>query len=154
MRDEAARALLERKLVLLVAYADELRALVEPTPSGPAAVPGEPAPNVARRATERLVQLIVEVAVDANGLLVAAADLPPPATARESFVAVRERGVLPKALAERFIASYVGLRNRVVHDYDTLDPQLVRRAARRLVADALAYARHVRAVVALRPGGR
>jgi uncharacterized protein YutE (UPF0331/DUF86 family) len=139
LRDAATDALIERKLVLLVGYADELRPLVEGSASGGPAVS-----NVTRRAIERLVQLLVEVAADGNGLIVAARGGTPPVTARESFVAVRDLGVLPHALAERFIASYVGLRNRVVHDYDTLDHRLVRQAARRLAADAVAYARRVR----------
>jgi len=139
LRDAAGDALVERKLVLLVGYADELRPLVEGGASGDPAVP-----SVVRRAIERLVQLLVEVAADCNGLIVAAGGGTPPVTARESFVAVRDLGVLPNALAERFVASYVGLRNRVVHDYDRLDHRLVQQAARRLAADALAYARQVR----------
>jgi uncharacterized protein YutE (UPF0331/DUF86 family) len=127
------RAAVHRKLALLLGYADELHALVGRSGPGPAG-------NVARRAVERLVQLVVEVAVDVNGLLAASASLPPPGSARESFELVARLGVVKPELAARFVASYVGLRNRIVHDYERLDDRLVLRAARRLVADARAFA--------------
>jgi len=46
-------------------------------------------------------------------------------------------------VAEPFIASYVSLRNRLVHDYDRVDPRLLARSAARLVGDSRAYARAV-----------
>lgn len=137
MPDEASRALIERKLTLLVGYADELSSLVG---GGPGFLPG----NIERRAIERLVQLLVEVATDINGIIAVSRGLRPPATARESFVNARDAGVLDARLAERFIASYVGLRNRIVHDYDTLDVGLTVRAAVRLFQDAAEYGRAVR----------
>ncbi|MBN1773618.1 MAG: DUF86 domain-containing protein [Deltaproteobacteria bacterium] len=127
------RAAVHRKLALLLGYADELHALVGRSGPGPAG-------NVARRAVERLVQLVVEVSVDVNDLLAASASLPPPATARDSFQLAARLGVLTAGLSSRFVASYVGLRNRIVHDYERLDDRLVLRAARRLVADARAFA--------------
>ncbi|MBI5485945.1 MAG: DUF86 domain-containing protein [Deltaproteobacteria bacterium] len=133
---EASRsALLQRKLELLAGFLAELEPLVRPG--------RQPGGNLERRAMERLVQVVVEAAIDVNGLLLAARSLPPPGSARESFVSVRDAGLLPKNVAERFILSYVGLRNRIVHDYDTLDPSLVARAASRLLSDARAYARAV-----------
>jgi uncharacterized protein YutE (UPF0331/DUF86 family) len=130
--------LIDRKLALMLGYNDELAALV--TGSRATSGPG----NVERRAIERLVQLLVEAATDVNGIVTASSGARPPATARESFVAVRDLGVLPKPLAERFIASYVGLRNRVVHDYETLEHRLVVEAGRRLVTDTTEYARCLR----------
>jgi uncharacterized protein YutE (UPF0331/DUF86 family) len=100
--------------------------------------------NVGRRAIERLVQVIVEVTIDVNGLLLAALDKPQPRTARESFQAAAAAGVLPDRLAERFVTSYVGLRNRIVHDYDTLDARLIEQAARRLARDGIGFGRTVR----------
>ncbi len=137
MPDEASRSLIERKLTLLVSYLEELSSLVG---DGSGGLPG----NTERRAIERLVQLLVEVATDVNGIIAASKGIRPPATARESFVAVRDAGVLDSRLAERFIASYVGLRNRIVHDYDTLDVGLTVRAAARLLQDAAEYGREVR----------
>lgn len=138
MADQHRRDLVNRKLVLLVGYADELAALLEPRQEGPSG-------NIERRATERLVQLIVEVTVDTNNLLADSAGLPPPPTSRASFEAARTCRAIREELARRFLVSYVGLRNRIVHDYDRLDDRLVVLAARRLVDDAREYGAQVRA---------
>jgi uncharacterized protein YutE (UPF0331/DUF86 family) len=53
--------------------------------------------------------------------------------------------VLEDELASLFGRRYVGLRNRIVHDYDRLDDRLVVLAARRLVDDAREYGAQVRA---------
>jgi uncharacterized protein YutE (UPF0331/DUF86 family) len=39
--------------------------------------------------------------------------------------------------------TYVGLRNRIVHDYDVLDSRVVYLTARRLLEDARKYVRSV-----------
>jgi len=143
--DAATRATIERKLALLVAYTDELRPLVQPEKDAPAPS------NVARRAIERLIQVVVEVATDVNELVVVALGRPQPQTSREGFRAMVTAGVLPEKAVQRFITSYVGLRNRIVHDYDTLDAELVLQAARRLLSDAVAYGRLIRAWVAKEP---
>ena len=135
MPDGTRSGLVQRKLELLAGFLAELEPLARPG--------RRPGGNLERRAMERLVQVVVEAAIDVNGLLLAARSLPPPGSARDSFVSVRDAGLLPRDLAERFIASYVGLRNRIVHDYDALDPSLVARSASRLLADARAYARAV-----------
>jgi uncharacterized protein YutE (UPF0331/DUF86 family) len=141
---ELDRATIERKLVLLLGYVDELQPLV-------VAGRSRSSDNVARRALERLVQLIVETVMDSNGALAADGGLPPPASGRESFdAAERLRAVSPE-LAQRFRASYVGLRNRIVHEYETLDETLVLRAARRLVGDARSYASAVRSFLSRPP---
>jgi uncharacterized protein YutE (UPF0331/DUF86 family) len=142
---ELDRATIERKLVLLLGYVDELEPLVGDARRRSAG-------NVARRALERLVQLIVETVMDANGALAADGGFAPPASGRESFdVAERLRAVSPE-LAQRFRASYVGLRNRIVHEYETLDETLVLRAARRLVGDVRGYVSAVRSFLS-RPSG-
>ncbi len=146
MLDQTIREVVERKLALLVGYVDELSPLVAGT------TPCDSKGNVARRAIERLVQVIVEVTIDVNGLLATAEGQPQPRTARESFRAAATAGFLPEKTAERFITSYVGLRNRIVHDYDTLDARLVEDAARRLAADGLHYAKQVRAWLSTRGG--
>ena len=139
MVDAATRALIERKLALLVAYLDELRPLVEGAPQ--ASVSG----NVTRRAIERLVQVIVEVTADTNDLLVVALGRPQPQSTRDGFRAMVSANVLPESVTSRFVASYVGLRNRIVHDYDTLTPLLVERAATRLLQDGTEYCVHIKA---------
>src|SRR5439155_21584443 len=59
------RPLLQRKLTSLTAYTDELDAILPPT------LTGYNAGSTVRRAVERLVQIVVEAAADAGGLLLA-----------------------------------------------------------------------------------
>ena len=96
-----------------------------------------------RRATERLVQIIVEVAGDTSDLIVQAAGRRAPGSMRESLSAIRELGVIDDALFERFNRTYVGLRNRIVHDYETLDNRILFESARHLRKDALAFLKAV-----------
>ncbi len=92
-----------------------------------------------QRVVERLVQIIVEIASDANDLLIAEARGVPAPHARASFEQVRDLGILPAALAGRFIVRYVRMRNLIVHQYDRLDTRTLFHASRRLIQDAKAY---------------
>lgn len=47
--------------------------------------------------------------------------------------------IIDEYLLERFHQTYVGLRNRIVHDYDVLDNRIVFHTARRLLDDARSY---------------
>jgi len=96
-----------------------------------------------RRATERLVQIIVEAVGDTSELVLQAAGQRAPGTMRESLKAIQELGVINGALFERFNRTYVGLRNRIVHDYETLDSRIVFNSARRLRKDAQAFLKAV-----------
>ena len=57
----------------------------------------------------------------------------------ESVEQVRDLGILPAALAGRFIVRYVRMRNLIVHQYDRLDTRTLFHASRRLIQDAKAY---------------
>jgi uncharacterized protein YutE (UPF0331/DUF86 family) len=76
------------------------------------------------KGTERLLQETVESAVDVNLHLLKAAGLPPSQDYFRSFVEVGRHGVIPLTLAER-LAPSTGLRNRLVHEYDTIDDRRV-----------------------------
>jgi len=96
-----------------------------------------------RRATERLVQIIVEAAGDTSELLLQAVGQRAPGSMRESFSGIRELGIIDDALFERFNRAYVGLRNRIVHDYETLDNRILFNSAKRLRKDAQAFLKAV-----------
>lgn len=140
MAEDPKAALVERKLALLVQYTDELSEVL-----------GQDARdlrgNVQRRAVERLVQLVVEVSVDVNGILASMNGMSAPATSRRSFEAALDAKAVSEPLVRRFKATYVGLRNRIVHDYDRIDDAIVARSASKLVDDAREYARQVKAYV-------
>lgn len=86
------------------------------------------------KATERLLQEIVEAASDVNAHLLTSLEGSPPRDYHEGFVEMGRRGPLPDELAEA-LAPSAGLRNRIVHEYDEIDDAIVLEAvgeARRL----------------------
>lgn len=90
------------------------------------------------RIVERLVQIIVESAIDINEKIIEAMNEPPPASARESFEVIKRLGVIDDTAATVF-QTYVGLRNRIVHAYEKLDNHIVYFNAKRLLQDAARY---------------
>ena len=94
------------------------------------------------KATERLLQEIVEAAVDVNTHLLIAAGRPAPDDLYSSFLDLADLGVLARPLAET-LAPSAGLRNRLVHEYDRIDDARVLEAAGEAVAH---YPRYVAAV--------
>jgi len=60
----------------------------------------------------------------------------------DSFLKMAELQVLPPDFARR-IAQAAGLRNRLVHEYNDLDPHKVHEAAGAALADIPIYLEHV-----------
>lgn len=73
-----------------------------------------------KRVVERLIQLIVDVAVDLNTHIVVDAGQSVPDDAYSSFIEVAKLGVLDKELALA-IAPSAGERNIIVHEYEEID---------------------------------
>lgn len=82
-----------------------------------------------RKATERLLQELIEAAIDINTHIIVETGNMVPDFYYETFVKLGEIGALPAALAER-LAPSAGLRNRLVHEYDQLDHTMVLAAVR------------------------
>jgi uncharacterized protein YutE (UPF0331/DUF86 family) len=76
------------------------------------------------KGSERLLQELIEAAVDANLHLLRAAGEPSPTDYFQTFVALGRLGVIPGPLAER-LAPSAGLRNRLVHEYEAIDDSIV-----------------------------
>lgn len=95
-----------------------------------------------RKATERLLQEVVEAAVDINTYLTVQLGEPAPEEYYTSFLKLTDLGVLPRELAEE-LAPSAGLRNRLVHQYDELDDRLVLEAVRSVQE---LFTRYIRAV--------
>jgi uncharacterized protein YutE (UPF0331/DUF86 family) len=74
-----------------------------------------------RKATERLLQELIEAAIDINTHLLVQEGPEAPDDYYESFIRAGERRFISMRLAER-LAPSAGLRNRLVHEYDRLDP--------------------------------
>ena len=62
----------------------------------------------------------------------------PPKDYYDSFTALARIGALEPEFAVR-VAACAGLRNRIVHDYDTIDPARVHEALQSAVRDVPAY---------------
>ncbi len=82
-----------------------------------------------RKATERLLQELIEAAIDVNTHILVQTGSPVPDDYYESFVRAGELKIISQDLAEK-LAPSAGLRNRLVHEYDLLEDSLVLDAVR------------------------
>jgi len=101
-----------------------------------------------RKATERVLQEIVEAAVDINQHLLVSSGAGSAPDYRQSFLEIGRLGVIPAELAS-VLAPSAGLRHRLVHEYDEIDDAIVLvavRSARSLYPAYLeAVERHLKA---------
>ena len=77
-----------------------------------------------KRTVERLLQLIVEAACDINAHIVVKKNRKPPADHHVSFIRLGQVGILPGPLC-RDLARSVGLINRLVHEYESINDKIV-----------------------------
>lgn len=91
---------------------------------------------------ERYLERIVGRMIDINYHLLIESGDAPPKDYYESFTRLAKLGVLPGEFASR-IAACAGLRNRLVHQYDEIDPERLHEAASSAVRDVPEYARLV-----------
>jgi len=91
---------------------------------------------------ERYLERIIGRMIDINYHLITEAGHPPPRDYYESFTQLAKLQILPPAFASQ-IAACAGLRNRIVHEYDEIDPQRVYEGLRATVRDIPEYLRHI-----------
>jgi uncharacterized protein YutE (UPF0331/DUF86 family) len=77
-----------------------------------------------RKAAERLLQELIEAAIDINTHIVVGSGYAPPDDYYQSFIRAGEMGFLSPDLAEK-LAPSAGLRNRLVHEYDRIDHSII-----------------------------
>ncbi len=77
--------------------------------------------SIDQAVVERRLERAVGRMIDINCHVITASGHPPPADYHASFLKLGEIGVLDPEFARR-IARAAGLRNRLVHDYEDLDP--------------------------------
>jgi uncharacterized protein YutE (UPF0331/DUF86 family) len=97
-----------------------------------------------RKAAERFLQEAIEAALDINAHLLAEAGTPVPDDYYSGVLAMGDLGILTPELARR-LAPSAGLRNRLVHEYDTLDDVRVYAAMATLLEQ---YPRYIQAIEA------
>jgi uncharacterized protein YutE (UPF0331/DUF86 family) len=99
-----------------------------------------------QRIVERTLHLVIEVCMDVADHLVADRRLRVPDTGAEAFEILAEAGLLPPVLGTS-LASMVGFRNILVHDYTRLNAEIVLRVVRKDLADVTRFAAAVRDVL-------
>lgn len=82
-----------------------------------------------RKAAERLLQELIEAAIDINTHIIVQTGNIAPDDYYESFMRAGELKIISLDLAEK-LAPSAGLRNRLVHEYDLLEHSLVLDAVR------------------------
>lgn len=83
-----------------------------------------------RKATERLLQELIEAAIDINTSILVQTAHKVPDDYYESFITLGEHNIISPGLAQR-LAPSAGLRNRLVHEYNMLEHPLVLDSVRR-----------------------
>lgn len=83
-----------------------------------------------RKGTERLLQEVIEAAIDINAHLMTQSGATLPDDYYQGFLGLADLGVLPKNLADA-LAPSAGLRNRLVHEYDAIVDALLLDAVRK-----------------------
>jgi uncharacterized protein YutE (UPF0331/DUF86 family) len=102
---------------------------------------------VARSAIERLIQVVVDAAVDLNAHVVVAETGAAPMSARDSFALAARAGAIDEELADR-LGPAAGLRNVLVHRYADIQVELVASAVPEVVEGFGAYVRQIADFVA------
>ncbi len=138
------RELVTRKCALIVA---DLK-LLEPVGAlGREAFVADP---VRQAVAERLLERIIGRMIDINFHLLTEMGRLPPKDFYSSFTDLVSLGLLELADAKRLAAS-TGLRNRLAHEYDEVDPEKVHEALGRALKDVPAYLAAVQRFVDSRP---
>jgi uncharacterized protein YutE (UPF0331/DUF86 family) len=83
-----------------------------------------------RKGTERLLQELIEAAIDVNTHILVQDGHGAPDDYYEGFLRLAEHGVLSRELAEA-LAPSAGMRNRLVHEYDAIVDAIVLDAVRK-----------------------
>jgi len=91
---------------------------------------------------ERLLERMIGRMIDINYHLIVETGHPPPSDYYESFIRLGTLQVLPPDFARR-IAACAGLRNRIVHEYDEVDPAKVYEALQAAAQDIPDYLRAI-----------
>lgn len=131
-------AVIRRKLARILASLDALRPISRLT------VAEYRARLYERKAAERLLQEAIEAALDINAHLAAELGSEVPDEYYGGFLKIGDLGIVPSDLA-RSLAPSAGLRNRLVHEYETIDDEKVLRSVGTLLE---LYPRYVQAIEA------
>ncbi|MFZ2970777.1 MAG: DUF86 domain-containing protein [Minisyncoccia bacterium] len=91
---------------------------------------------------ERLLQLIVDLVLDVNYHFIKELNLEISDDLQSTFYTLGENNILPENFSKQ-IAPVVGLRNRIVHRYESLDKDLFIKSFRKNYSDFEMYLKYV-----------
>lgn len=94
------------------------------------------------RTLERNFQLIVDTVLDINTHIIAAENLQAPDDMTETFFILGKAGILPTDFVDK-IYPVVGLRNKVVHDYEIIDIKKIVKDVKEGISQFGEYAVHI-----------
>ena len=126
------RELVTRKVVLIGGDLEEIRKLAAP---GLATFLADPYKEIL---AERFLERMISRMIDINYHVVTGSGRPPPRDYYDSFTELGKMGVLDPEFAGR-IASTAGLRNRIVHEYEEIDPARIFDGMQAALADLPVY---------------
>jgi uncharacterized protein YutE (UPF0331/DUF86 family) len=92
---------------------------------------------------EHTLQIAIQAALDVGSHIVSDQRFGEPGTYREIFELLIRRGWLPDSLSEP-LRNMVGLRNILVHGYETVSPAIVRQIVDEHLDDLLAFVSEIR----------
>lgn len=113
MRNKGA---IRARLIDLKGYLEDLRPMRDLTLDEYKADP------IRKYATERLMELIIECAIDINGLIITGEGGRPPRDYRSSFLDLGDIGVISSDFASE-LAPMARLRNMLAHEYETMNDE-------------------------------
>ena len=95
-----------------------------------------------RYAIERLIQLIIDLALDINNILIKKSDRYPAQDYYSSFLELIDLEILSEEFAKD-IAPSTGIRNRLVHEYEEVDNKVVYQNLDKLIKYYLSYIKYI-----------
>ena len=128
------KAFVYQKLEEISGYLEELKDLLKFSDKKIIADSGK------LRIAERLLQLIVDIMIDINQHFIRELKLKISEDFQGTFYILGNNNILPRDFAQK-IAPVVGLRNRIVHRYDTVDKPLFIKTLRKNYSDFETYIR-------------
>ena len=126
------KELVTRKVLLIT---EDLRALAPLAAKPLAEYLASPTDEVL---AERYLERIIGRMIDINYHILTESGQAPPKDYYQSFTALAGIGMLDREFATR-MAACAGLRNRITHDYETIDPARVHEALQSALRDIPTY---------------
>lgn len=95
---------------------------------------------------ERLFQLIADAAIDINTHIMTRRKLEPSDDYEGTFRVLAKSGVIPAGLGDQ-ISGSIGLRNRLVHNYEKVQRKIALDDIAKGIGDYIAYMKHIKTFV-------